>query len=69
MTDQERADAIAELQALIDVGFASGTSNMTADEVFAEASTTADSMDRQFLDTVKARLVRDRDPTPRMHRG
>ena len=35
--DQERADAVMELNRLIDEGFASGESDMTLDEVFAEA--------------------------------
>ena len=35
--DQERAVAIAELQALIDEGIASGVSEMSMDEIFEEA--------------------------------
>ncbi len=35
--DQERAVAIAELQALIDEGIASGVSDMNMDEIFEEA--------------------------------
>ena len=35
--DQERADAIAEFDRLIDEGFASGLSEQTPEEIFAEA--------------------------------
>ncbi len=35
--DQQRAEAIARLQAEIDIGIASGISDKTLDEVFAEA--------------------------------
>ena len=35
--DQERAEAIEELDRLIEEGIASGVSDMTLDEVFAEA--------------------------------
>jgi len=40
--DQERAVAIAELQALIDEGIASGVSGKTFDEIIAEARAEAD---------------------------
>lgn len=35
--DQEKAEKIARMQALIDEGIASGPSNMTLAEIFAEA--------------------------------
>ena len=35
--DQERADAVLELNRLIDEGFASGESDMTLDEAFEQA--------------------------------
>ncbi|MGV8952886.1 MAG: type II toxin-antitoxin system ParD family antitoxin [Cypionkella sp.] len=35
--DQERAAAIAEFDRLIEEGFASGVSDLTAEEIFAEA--------------------------------
>jgi len=35
--DQERADAIAEFDRLIDEGFASGLSEQAPEEIFAEA--------------------------------
>ena len=35
--DQERADAIAEFDRLIEEGFASGLSEQTPEEIFAEA--------------------------------
>jgi antitoxin ParD1/3/4 len=40
--DQERAASIAELQALIDEGIASGVSDRTFDEVVTEARAQAD---------------------------
>ncbi len=44
--DQERTNAIAELQTLIDIGIASGISSITADEVFDEARAKADRLER-----------------------
>ena len=43
--DQDRAEAIAELQALIDEGIASGVSDQSFDEIIAEARSQADAME------------------------
>ena len=43
--DQERAASIAELQALIDEGIASGVSESTFDEIIAEARAQAEAVD------------------------
>lgn len=43
--DQERAASIAELQALIDEGIASGVSELSFDDIVAEARAQADAID------------------------
>lgn len=54
---KERAVAIAELQALIDDGLASGISTRTLDEIFEVARAEADARDKAWLIESKAAIA------------